>query len=423
MLPMFRRLLQRKLSADPMLRHADFRRYWFASAITTFGEQVSGLAIPLAAVGMLQATSTQMGVLIALETLPSALFSLPVGVWLDRRSKYPVLLWTKFMFCLLLMLIPVSYYLGFLTMAVLYAEGFLVGICYVVSGCASQVFLAQLVGREHLLDAQSKFAATDSIARLLGPGVAGLLVQMLTAPVAVLIDAAGVMVAWWSLRRVSKRDSHPASSDRHPLREMLDGVRLVRRHEVLWALAWSMALWQILFNGYMAVQILFATRQLGMSAGALGAGQIFGGLGVLLSSMLLKPLSRRFGSGRTILIGLGGTGAAWLLLAMIPARLLGSSLLSALAYAAAVFVFDCCSMLYFMSYMTLRLQMTSDAFHGRMLSTMRFMTAAAAPLGALAAGWIAEHFGARSGLIAIAVGGSLLTVGLMAASPLSNIRE
>ena len=415
--------LQRKWSADPMLRHADFRRYWLASTITTFGEQVSGLAIPLTAVGMLKATSAQMGILIALGALPAALFSLPVGVWLDRRSKYPVLLWTKLIFCVLLALIPISYYLHSLTISVLYAEGFLVGICYVVSASASQVFLVQMVGREHLLDVQSKFAGTDSIARLLGPGIAGMLVQMLTAPVAVLVDAIGVIAAWWSLRRVRKRDERPAPSDRHPFREMLDGIKMIWHHDILWTLAWSMALWQILFNGYLVVQIPFATRQLGMSPGWLGAAQIFGGLGVFASSMLFRPLSRWFGRGRTILIGLSGSGVAWLLLAMIPVHLCGSALLSASAYAVTVFVFDCCSMLYFMSYATLRLQLAPERFQGRTVSIMRFMTAAAAPLGALSAGWIAGHLGVRNALVVIAMGGILLIFGLLAASPLRDILD
>ncbi|WP_442781749.1 MFS transporter [Collimonas fungivorans] len=419
----FRQFFIRKLSADPMLRHHDFRRFWLSTVLASFGEQISSLAIPLTAVLLLQATPAQMGILIALQTLPFALFSLPVGVWLDRRSKYPVLLWSEFLFGVVLAVIPISYWLGLLNMHVLYAVGFLMGIGFVIGGSASQVFLAQLVGREHLLDAQSKFAATDSMARLVGPGIAGMLVQLLTAPVAVLVDALAFMASSWNLRYLRKRDSYPAPSDRHPFREMMDGIKMVWSHEVLWPLAWGTALWQLLFNGYLALQILFATHQLGMSPGVLGAAQTLGGLGVLVSSMLLKPLSRRFGSGRTILIGLGGTGAAWLLLAMIPASLFGSPLLSALAYGVVVFIFDCSAMLYFMPYLALRLKLTPDAYHGRMVSTMRFMTVAAAPLGALSAGWIAEHLGVRSGLIAIAVGGSLLTFGLLKTSPLRDIRD
>ncbi|WP_230411378.1 MFS transporter [Collimonas humicola] len=413
----------RKLSADPMLRHHDFRRFWLTTTIASFGEQISSLAIPLTAVLLLHATPAQMGTLIALQTLPFALFSLPAGVWLDRRSKYPVLLWSEFLFGCVLVMIPISYWLGLLSMHVLYTVGFLMGVGFVVGGSAAQVFLAQLVGREHLLDAQSKFAATDSMARLIGPGIAGMLVQLLTAPVAVLVNALSFLSSWWNLRYLRKRDPYPAPSNRHPFREMVDGIKMVRNHEVLWALAWGTALWQILFNGYLALQILFATRQLGMSPGVLGAAQTLGGFGVLVSSMLLKPLSRRFGSGRTILIGLGGTAAAWLLLAAIPPTIFGSSLLSALAYGVVVFVFDCSAMLYFMPYLALRLKLTPDAFHGRMVSTMRFMTVAAAPLGALSAGWIAEHLGVRSGLIAIAAGGSLLTFGLIKASPLRDIRD
>ncbi|WP_395827073.1 MFS transporter [Collimonas sp.] len=139
------------------------------------------------------------------------------------------------------------------------------GVGFVVGGSAAQVFVAQLVGREHLLDAQSKFAATDSMARLVGPGVAGMLVQALTAPVAVPVNAVSFVSSWWNLCYLKKRDPYPAPSSRHPLREMMDSIRMVRNHKVLWALAWGTALWQILFNGYLALQILFATHQLDMS--------------------------------------------------------------------------------------------------------------------------------------------------------------
>jgi MFS family permease len=406
-----------------MLRNPDFRRYWLSITLSSFGEQIGTLAIPLTAVLVLHATPAQMGTLIALQTLPFALFALPVGVWLDRRSKYPILLWAEFLFPIVLISIPFAYWLGLLSMHWLYTAAFAVGIGYVVGGSASQIFLAHLVGRAHLIDAQSKFATTDSIARLIGPGIAGILVQWLTAPIAILVNAAGFFLSWWYLLGIRIRDARPAPTNTHPLREMLDGIKFVKTHPILWAMAWSAALWQVLFNGYMALQVLFATRELGMTPGVLGAAQMLGGLGVFASSMLVKPLSRRFGSGNTIVIGVAGTALGWLLLPTIPAHLFGHPLCSAIAYGLVIFVFDCSVMLYIMPYLALRLKLTPDAFLGRMVSTMRFITVASAPLGALAGGWIAEHFGVRNGLSTVAVGGILLTLAMMFGSPMRQVHD
>jgi MFS family permease len=406
-----------------MLRNPDFRRYWLSITLSSFGEQIGTLAIPLTAVLVLHATPAQMGTLIALQTLPFALFALPVGVWLDRRSKYPILLWAEFLFPIVLISIPLAYWLGLLSMHWLYAAAFAVGIGYVVGGSASQIFLAHLVGRAHLIDAQSKFATSDSIARLIGPGIAGILVQWLTAPIAILVNAAGFFLSWWYLLGIRIRDARPAPTNTHPLREMLDGIKFVKTHPILWAMAWSAALWQVLFNGYMALQVLFATRELGMTPGVLGAAQMLGGLGVFASSMLVKPLSRRFGSGSTIVIGVAGTALGWLLLPTIPANLFGHSLGSAIAYGLVIFVFDCSVMLYIMPYLALRLKLTPDAFLGRMVSTMRFITVASAPLGALAGGWIAEHFGVRNGLSTVAAGGVLLTLAMMFGSPMRQVHD
>jgi MFS family permease len=418
-----RTFVARLLTGDAVMSNLDFRRLWFSSVLNTFGREVSNLAIPLTAILLLHATPSQMGALVALEITPYALFSLPVGVWLDRRAKYPFVLWTEFMFPFILVSIPIAWWLGWLNMTWMYVVGFMTGVGFVIGGSAQQVYVTHLVGREHLIDAHSKLGATDSIARLIGPGIGGMLVHVLTAPFAVLVDAVGFVISWRNLSRIRNRDARPAPTDAHPLRDMLDGLVLIRRHPVLWPLAWGIGIWQFLFNGYMALQVLFATRELQMSPGLLGLMQMMGGFGALLSSMAMARLNNRFGTGVTILIGLVGTTLAWIALPLIPSVLFGSSVASALCYGAVMFLFDCSAMLLLMPYIALRQKVTPDEFLGRMTATMRFLTVAAAPLGALGSGWIAEHLGIRTGLAAIAgccVGLSFL---LLFASPLRHIRD
>ncbi len=419
----FRLILAEKLSSDKLLRSPDFRRFWFSGAVSEFGGQITGLALPLCAALLLHATPAQMGTLVALRAVPFVLFGLPVGVWLDRSRKLPILLWSQFTFGIVLGSVAVAYWFGLLTISWLYAVGFLIGTGIVVGGSAEQVFLTYLVGREGLVDAQSKFATTDSAARLIGPGLAGVLVQALTAPVAILANACGFFISVWNLRHLSVRDPRPAPSETHPLREMKDGLAFVWHHPVLRALAWGAGLLHFLFYGYMALQILFATRELGMTPGVLGMAQMLGGIGVFVSSMLLKPLSRKFGTGGAILTGIGCTALAFLLTPLIPPAMFGSATVSAIAYGVVVFFFDCGAMLFFMPYLALRQKVTPDAFLGRMVSTMRFLTVATAPLGALAAGAVAEQFSVRTGLVCLGVGGVALTALMVFASPLRRVRQ
>ncbi len=363
-----------------------------------------------------------MGTLVALQALPFALFALPTGVLLDRSRKLPIMISSELLSGLALGSVACAYWFGVLSMPWLYMVGFAIGTSFVVGGGAEQIFLTQLVGRDRLIDAHAKFATTDSASRLVGPGIAGILVQLLTAPFAVLVTACGYMVSVLTLRSMTVSEPTPVTSDKHPLREIKDGLVFVWSHPLLRALAWGSGVWHLLFYGSNALSILFATRELGMTPGMLGLVQTLGGLGVLASSVLVKPLTRRYGSGNTMLAGMASTTLGFMLTPAIPAALFGSALASGVAYGVLVFFFDCGVMLFFIPYLAMRQSVTPDEFLGRMISTMRFLTVATAPLGALAAGAIAEHFSVRTGLVCIAACSLLLTVAMLLFSPLRTVR-
>jgi hypothetical protein len=292
----------------------------------------------------------------------------------------------------------------------------------VASGGAQQIFLTFLVGRDRLIDAQAKFVATDSVARLIGPGIAGVLVQVLTAPFAVLINAVGFFISAWNLRFVQAKEPVPIPSGKHPLRDLKDGLAFVWGQPLLRLLAWTSGAWHILFYGYFALSLLFATRILGMSPGVLGMTQMLGAVGVLVSSALLRPLTRRFGEGATILMGLGCAGVVFALMPMLPSAMFGSSTVTAIAYAALTFLFDCGAMLFMMPFGALRQSVTPDAMLGRMISTMRFLSVALAPLGAIVGGYIGDLYGVRAGLACVAGGTALVWVQLLFFSALRRSR-
>jgi predicted MFS family arabinose efflux permease len=397
---------------DELLRNGDFRRYWSSAIINGFGSYVSALAIPLCAVLLLKASPAQMGMMGAAAALPFALLGLPAGVFLDRNRKLPILLASKAVQAMSLASIPLAWWLGLLTVQWLYAVSFITGSCGVVGGGAEVVFLTNMIGRDKLTDAQSKFTATDSAARLLAPGFAGVLIQWLTAPYAVLLNAIGFIVSIALLRNVKANDPKPPPSNKHPLRDIQDGILFIWRHSLLRALALASGCWHMLFYGFAALHVIFATRELGMSAGMLGVAQMIGGIGVLASSLLLKPLNKRYGPTGAMLIGMGLCAFAYTVTPLIPANLFGYPMASAIACATMSFFLDCGVMLFLMPYTTLRQQVTPDEYLGRMVSTMRFLTVSVAPLGALTAGYLGEHFSVRTGLACVAAGGIALMLGL-----------
>jgi MFS family permease len=411
-----------KLGKDDLLANLDFRRFWFSSMINLFGAHIGGLALPLCAVAVLHASPQQMGLLTAISALPFALFGLPVGVWLDRNAKLPIIRGCELIFGLSLASVPLAYWLGILSMPWMYAVNFIYGVALVASGGANQVFLTFLVGRERLVDVQAKFMATDSVGRLIGPGIAGVMVQLLSAPFAVLVNAIAYFLSLWNLSFVKAKEPQPVPSGKHPLRDLRDGLSFVWGQPLLRTLAWTAGAWHVLFYGYFALSLLFATRVLGMSPGVLGTAQMLGAAGVMLSAVMLKRLTSRFGEGATILIGLTVAGFALALMPMLPPALFGSSMVTAAAYAALTFVFDCGAMLFMMPLSPLRQSVTPDAMLGRMIATMRFLVIAPAPLGALAAGYFGDLYGVRAGLACVAGGVLLVLAQLLFFSSLRRAR-
>lgn len=394
-----------------LLADRDFRLMWLASSATSFGGQVTMLALPLTAVTLLDATPAQMGIMVAFETLPFSLFALHAGVLIDRARKLPIILACEVAICAGLAAIPLAAVTGHLTMTWMYVVSFVLGIAFVFVGGASQVYLTQLAGRENLIGANSLFLASESTARLTGPGIAGLLIQRLTAPIAILADCATFVISLLLLRRIRHAESAPKrrSSAEGPAtsvtREIREGLALVLSHPILRPLTFVSTGWFIVFQGWVTLQTLYATRELGLSAGELGAAHILGGAGALLAAVLARHATRRFGTGPTILVGVSCSALSWSLLALMPA-----SAGALWTLGGALFVFDFGITLYWIAYASLRQAVTPDHMLGRMTSTMRFFTVAAGPIGALIAGHAGEAIGIRATLLAM----SALVVGMVA---------
>jgi predicted MFS family arabinose efflux permease len=404
---------------DGLWRSRDFRRLWGSLSITAFGAQITNLALPLTAALMLHATPMQMGILVALETLPFALVSLHAGVLLDRVRKLPIVIASDLGRAASLALIPVAAFTGWLSIELLYVVGFLCGVQNVVGGAAYQVLIAQMAGRTRLVEANAKISLGETSASLVGPGVAGGLIQALTAPFAIALDALAFVLSALMLRRIRAPSDVPHDGPRQSVNhEIREGLRLVWKNRTLRTLAIIAGLWQVLHHMQVAVLVLFATRELGLSAGAVGIAYVFGGVGCVVAAASAERLSKRYGVGPVILLGLSMTVVGWQAYGLVS----GPTWFATVALGLAMLAFDFGGVLWGINYLALRQAITPDRLLGRMTATMRFLTVAAAPAGSLAGGALASAVGLRPTLWAIAVLGTLLAAGAVGLSRVSRHR-
>ncbi|MDP1691212.1 MAG: MFS transporter [Burkholderiaceae bacterium] len=396
---MIRRILESlrqrlALPPDELLRDAVFRRLWSSILISSLGGQITMLALPLTAAVLLHATPTQMGVLVAMEIAPFVLLSLPSGVWLDRVRKLPVYIAGEAALGVIVASVPLAWSLGWLSMPWLYAVGFVMGCVYVVAGAAAQIVLTQVVPRERLVEAHARNALAGSGAEVAGPGLAGALIKAVGAPMALLLDGLMLMVSVAILRRVKVQERLAAPQDAHFWRDLRAGLHFVRGSPLLVTMALTVGLWQMCHHAAIVVQILFATRTLGMNESQIGLSFIGLGLGTIAAGALGHRISARIGPGPCLLLGLAVCGVGWLLLAVAPANALGP-----LIFAAMLVCFGFGAVLIFINFLSLRQAVTPTPLLGRMTSTMRWLILLPAGPGALIGGWLGEHVDLRAALV------------------------
>lgn len=389
-----RRLLARgRLPANDLLRDASYRRLWTSILISSLGGQVTMLALPLTAAVLLQASPTQMGLLTAMEIAPFVLLSLPAGVWLDRVRKLPVYIAGEALLALVVLSVPLAWWMGWLAMPWLYGVAFVLGCVYVVAGSAAQIVLTQVVPRERLVEAHARNALASSSTEVVGPGLAGLLIKVAGAPLALLVDAVMLLVSIGILRGLKVTERIVLREDRSFKADLREGMVFVQRTPLLLTMACTVAAWQFCHHAATVVQIIFATRKLGLNESQVGLAFVGLGIGTVLTSAFGDRLARRIGPGPALLSGIGVTAIGWLALAVAPANAFG-----AWVFGFMLFCFGAGAVLIFINFLALRQAVTPDALLGRMTSTMRWLILLPAGPGALLGGWLGEHVDLRASL-------------------------
>jgi predicted MFS family arabinose efflux permease len=399
--------------------HRDFNLLWAGQTVSQFGSEVSTVALPLIAVITLHAGAGQMGVLGALARLPFLLY-LFAGVWVDRVRRRPVLIGTDLARGLVLLVIPVSAALGMLHILVLDAVMLAVMLLTVWFDVAYMSYLPSIVEREQLVDGNVRLEVSRSAAQISGPALGGLLVQALSAPAAVVADAASYGVSALAMTRIRTPEPTPEPADgaaRGVRAEIAEGLRFVFGHPRLRLLVVCVGVGNLFWALQLAVLILFMSRGLALRPAVIGVVLAAAGPGALIGSLLAGRLLRTVGLGPTLIMALWLFGLAALLVPAAPhgpagvACLLAAEFLSALAFQVSS-----------INFVSLRQAMTPGRLLGRVNATFRFVGLGISPLGSLAGGALGTLAGLRPTLLVAALG-LLVSPPLLLLSPVRRLRE
>jgi MFS family permease len=367
------------------------------------------------AILVLQATPFQLGVLNALQLLPAFLVGLFVGAWVDRVRRRPLMVGVDIGRALLLASIPLAALVDLLSIGQVYVVVLLVSILTILFDVAYRSYLPGLVGKEDILEGNSKLSASAAVAEFGGFSLGGWLVQAFTAPLAVLIDAGSFVVSAVSLGLIQAEEPEVRLEERSHLRqEIVEGLQAVRQHPQLRSIALVILVQSLAIELYGALVTLYMSRGLGFNPGLLGMIWAVGGISSFLGAVFAPRITRRLGEGRTMVLGLAGFGASLLLIPLAS----GSTLLSVVLLVGQQ-MGDGFFVIYEINQISLRQIVASERLLGRVNATMQSLALGAALAGSLLGGLLGEMLGVRLALF-IGAAGTLLAA--LAAIPLAKYK-
>jgi len=394
-----------------------FRDFWTGQTISLFGDQVSLLAIPLLAALELDAGAIQMGLLTAAALAPNLLFSIHLGAWADRRpQRRELLVAADVGRAMLLLTIPLAWALGVLSLTQLYVVAFAAGSLGVIFSVAYDVVFVSLLERDDYIEGSSLLNASRAASFVTGNGVAGLLVQWLTAPLALLLDAFSYVGSAFYVSRAKGVESAPGPPEKTRA-GLAAGGRFIARTPLIRASLLASATLNLFNTAFYALLVLYATRDLGMSAAAVGLALGVGGIGSLLGVLLTGRLSSRLGLGKSLV-------AAFVLM---PAPLLlvplaGGSSSPALLIGIAEFFTGIGVMVLDVGLGALYASMVPDPLRARVAGAFLLVNYGVRPVGAIAGGLLAASVGLQATMWVTAIG-ALAGVLWLLPSPMTSLRD
>ncbi|WP_239677250.1 MFS transporter [Natronosporangium hydrolyticum] len=373
-----------------LLAQHDFRQLFASTTVSQIGLQITQLAMSLVAIDQLGAGEFEAGLLITVQFSAFLLMGLPAGALVDRLRRRSVLIASDLGRAVLLVSVPVAWWAELLTIWHLYLVAFGYGAMTVFFDAAYQSYLPHLVGRRGLVEGNAKLEAVRAVSQTAGPGLAGQLVRLLGAPVALFVDALTMAASVLFYARIRSREQRPARQPGARLRrEIAEGLRFVFGQPLLRAIVMCTGTFNLFFALYTAMLIFFLRRDLEIGPGAIGLVLSIFSLGGLLGAVFARRFASWVGQGRAIWMSTA-FGTPFLLLmpfAEVGWRLWLAAAASAVAAAGGV--------IYKVTQVSFRQALTPDHLLGRMNATVRFLVWGAMPVGGLLGAVLGDRFGAR----------------------------
>jgi predicted MFS family arabinose efflux permease len=408
----------RRPPTPPLLRsNRSFRDFWTGQTISLFGDEITLLAIPLLAVLELDAGPAQVGLLSAAALAPNLLFPIHLGAAADRHHRRRALMVAADLGrAALLLTIPLAALLGVLTLAQLYVVAFAAGSLGVLFAVAYNVVFVSLVERDDYVNASSLLNGSRAVAITSGSAFGGLLVQVLTAPFALLADAFSYLASAFF---VGRADAEEAPPDPEPGKgDLAAGARYIARTPLIRASLLASATLNLFNLGFYGLFVLYATRNLGISPGALGLVMAIGGVGCLTGILVGGPLSRRIGLGKALLVGFVLTPAPLLLVPVAA----GATHLAVPLLAVAEFFNGVGLMVLDVGLGALYAAAVPDPLRARVSGGFLLVNYGVRPIGALGGGLLAAAIGLQTTMWVTAIG-ALLGVLWLLPSPMPQLRD
>jgi MFS family permease len=386
--------------------------------VSQVGSQVTLLALPLTGLLLLHARAYEVALLATAETLPNLALGIPAGVWLDRVRRRPVMIAADLGRAAALVSVPAAWGVGVLTVAQLYAVALISGSFSVLFEVASQGYLPSVVEPARLIEANAKFETSRVVAWAAGPAVGGGLVSLVTAPLALLTDAASYLASAGLIGSLAihEQPPHPpADTVRSVRRELREGARYVLRHRYLRPLLVTHALANLAIGVVWAIAIVYAVRILGLSVASIGLAFSLGQTGGFAGAVIAQRLAQVLGIGRTVAAAVFLFGPATLVLAVAPKDA------AFLFVATGLVLQNLARALYGVSATSIRQALVPVNLQARAVGFTTTAGTGAFPLGTALGSALAAGLGLRQAML---VGGliSLLPVLPIACSPMRSLR-
>jgi MFS family permease len=398
-----------------LLRERVFRRYWTATTISLLGDQVSAIAVPLAAVLVLRASAAQMGFLAALEWLPYLLFALHLGAWVDRVGRRrQIMIAADLGRAALWITVPICYALHVLTLSQLYVVMFAGGTLSILFSVANSALFVSIVPEHQYVDGQTLLNGSRALAQAAGPSLGGVLVELLSAPAAIIVDTLSFLSSAFFLSRIRPTEPPAAVPGKS---STLEGARFIRRNPVIRASLVAMAPTNCFFFMFLAIYLLYAVRDLHFRPFVLGLVLAAVAVGSILGAALTARIAARIGIGWAYTAGIGiaslslllwpaATGSRPLVFAMTFAGMLGAGF--------GILLMD-------ISIGSIFAVVVPDALRSRVNGAFNAVNYGTRPVGALLGGLLGTLIGLRPALL-IGAAGCLLGLVLLLPSPLPRYR-